>query len=61
MRLEFSCLHYVAHKSVLDIISKIHGDDLTPNDVTKAIEEAMKIQHRTGSVNKKNEDPGDSI
>lgn len=37
-------LNKVSHKSVLDIISSIHREDLTPEDVKAAIDEVMKPQ-----------------
>lgn len=41
---DIALMKNVAHKSVLKIISSIHGNDLTPEDVNKAIEEALKVQ-----------------
>jgi hypothetical protein len=43
---DIKLMQNVAHKSVLDIISKIHGDNLSPEDVAKAIDEAMKVQKK---------------
>lgn len=40
---DISLMKDFAHESVLNIISSIHGNDLTPEDVNKAIEQVLKV------------------
>lgn len=57
---DINLLKKVSHKSVLDIISSIHGDDLTPEDVKAAIDEVMKPQMEDQKKNSKYHGPENS-